>query len=347
MKIARVETWVEQIPLRRPYTIAFKHVEEVDLYFVRLISDDGHVGLGSGAPTDVTGETVADSYTVLEAAGHGLLKGQDPRCLRALTRQLIAEMPDTPSARAALDMALYDLVANSYGVTVAKMLGQCHEALPTSITIGIMPLDETLREAAEYLGQGFRCLKVKIGLDYQEDLERLRALRSQLGPDILIRVDANQGYTSAESQSLAKAAQELNLELIEQPLPAGSVDEMRVMSEDVRAIMAADESLHGPGDALALTQGRPFGIYNIKLMKCGGITGALAIADIAEQAGIALMWGCMDESVVGIDAALHAAYACPATCYLDLDGSFDLSTDIAEQPFTLDSGTLSIRDRPQ
>ncbi|MYF40480.1 MAG: dipeptide epimerase, partial [Rhodothermaceae bacterium] len=108
----------------------------------------------------------------------------------------------------------------------------------------------------------------------------------------------------------------------------------------------ADESLPGPDDALRLAADMPCGLWNIKLMKCGGITGALGISDIAQLAGIGLMWGCMDESVISIAAALHTAYACPQTRYLDLDGSFDLSRDTAKGGFALSDGYMHLLETP-
>ena len=347
MIISDVEVWTESIALTRPYSIAFKCVDKVDLHFVRLESSSGHMGLGSAAPTDVTGETTGSCKVALEGGAHELLKGQDPRCLRALMRRLGEEAGHSPAARAALDMALYDLVARSLGVPVVDMLGRYHDELPTSITIGIMSVEDTLREAAEYIKRGFKHLKVKLGLDFEEDLVRLRALRRQFGSRLHIRVDANQGYTDKETVELAREASTLNLGFIEQPMPANAVHSMRKLPQELSPLMAADESLHSPMDAWALTQAPcPFGIFNIKLMKCGGITPGLEVADLAALAGLELMWGCMDESVISITAALHAAYASPATRYLDLDGSFDLSRDIAEGGIKVEGGMMRLTGGP-
>jgi len=123
--------------------------------------------------------------------------------------------------------------------------------------------------------------------------------------------------------------------------------ELRSLPLSVRRIVAADESLHGEENARDLARDpSACGIFNIKLMKCGGIRPALAIAEIARSAGIDLMWGCNDESVVSIAAALHAAYACPHTRYLDLDGSFDLARDPARNGFVVEDGCLRLLDRP-
>ena len=346
MLITAVDIWTEHLPLKRPYSIAFKDVDQVALHFVRLDSSAGCCGLGCAAPTDITHETVEASRTELERGAIEILKGQDPRCLQALSRQIQRELSDSPSARAALDMALYDLVAHSVGVPVVDLLGRCHEALPTSITIGLQSIDDTLQEAQEYVKRGFAHLKVKLGRDLDEDLERLRALRGQFGRTIHIRVDANQGYSADETAALADKAVELNLAFIEQPMPAEAVGPMRRLPSAYRPLMASDESLHTPQDAWALTHDPPFGIFNIKLVKCGGITPALEIAELARMAKIDLMWGCMDESVISIAAALHAAFASPATRYLDLDGSLDLSRDVATGGFVIENGVMRLAADP-
>ena len=119
------------------------------------------------------------------------------------------------------------------------------------------------------------------------------------------------------------------------------------MPKSVREKTAADESLLNAKNALRFTHSpRPFGIYNVKLMKCGGIFPALQIAEIAHLANVDLMWGCMDESIVSISAALHAALASPATRYVDLDGSLNLSRDLVEGGFELKNGELTITDKP-
>ncbi|HJW15378.1 MAG TPA: enolase C-terminal domain-like protein, partial [Thermoanaerobaculia bacterium] len=230
---------------------------------------------------------------------------------------------------------------------LVEMLGRAHEALPTSITIGIKPLEETLAEAGEYLSRGFRVLKIKIGLDLDEDLDRLAGLRERVGEGIAIRADANQGYSVEEVLRLFRETAPLGLEFVEQPLPAGSAEAMRALPEKVREQIAADESLLTEEDARALAAPpRACGIFNIKLMKCGGIAPARRIAAIAESAGIRLMWGCMDESRISIAAALHAALSCRATRYLDLDGSLDLARDVVRGGFLLEDGVMRTTGGP-
>jgi L-alanine-DL-glutamate epimerase-like enolase superfamily enzyme len=215
------------------------------------------------------------------------------------------------------------------------------EPLPTSVTIGIMPVEEALKEAVEFVSMGFRALKIKTGGgETAQDVELLLRLRETVGKDIRLRIDPNQGYNA---QQLVQIYENCDVELIEQPLPVGSEHLLITLPPLLRDILVADESLTGPETALSFTQHpRPFGIFNIKLMKCGGILAAREIAGIAEQAGISLFWGCNDESSLSITAALHAAYSCPNTRYLDLDGSFDLAEDIFSGGFELRDGKMLV-----
>jgi len=347
MKIVHASWWQRTLALTRPYTIAYRSISEVELFFVRLADADGKVGLGSASPAQaVTGETPAACGQAL-AQGVALLEQADIRHLGRLTRLLSRELAAAPAAQAALDMALHDLFARRLGVPLTDFLGRCHDDLPTSITIGIKPAAETLAEAGEYLRRGFTHLKVKLGHDFEEDQDRLIRLRQKVGRSIRIRVDANQGYSLAQTKRFGATLRDLDIEFVEQPLPQAAVAEMRTLPDDLRALVAADESLLSPADAMALAaKPAACGIFNIKLMKCGGITPALEIGVVAAAAGLDLMWGCMDESVISISAALHAACACPATRYLDLDGSLDLAEDAARGGFILRDGRLHITDAP-
>lgn len=348
MKITSIRTWVEHFELVRPYTIAFRSVDAADNGIVALSTDDGSTGYGAASPEPhVTGETAGACQAALTEDMLGWLVGRDVRELPLLCRELRERMPGVPAARAAVDIALHDLYAQCLRLPLVDVLGRVHKKLPTSITIGIKPVDATLTEAEEYLERGFHILKVKLGHSLEEDLDRLRALRAKIDSHVKIRVDPNQGYSPAEVTQFVQKTRELDVEFLEQPMDVAKLDELRALPEEVRQKVAADESLLSEEDALELVAPpRACGIFNIKLMKCGGVFSALRIATIAQTAGIDLMWGCMDESIISITAALHAALASPATRYLDLDGSFDLARDVVKGGFVLEDGYLSTADAP-
>ena len=244
-------------------------------------------------------------------------------------------------------IALHDVFTKHLGISVVKFLGQKIFSMPTSNTIGIKNVEETLKEAEEYGQRGFTVLKVKLGKDLEEDIERLVKLREKFGSKFVIRIDANQGYNFNQTIEFFNRTKNLNIELIEQPLPAKAVQEMKALPDEIKTKIAADESLITPMSALELVRlPKASGIFNIKLMKCGGIDQALKIADIASHEGVDLFWGCNDESIVSITAALHAAFACANTKYIDLDGSLDLARDEVTGGFLLKDGVMYCLDRP-
>jgi L-alanine-DL-glutamate epimerase-like enolase superfamily enzyme len=348
MIITAIRSHVEHFPLHRPYVIAFRAIDAVDNVILEITTDSGLVGVGAASPEPhVTGENNQTCQSALKASSLDWLLGQDVRELPTLCRELAKRLPTTPAARAAVDMALHDLLAQQLDVPLVVLLGRAHSSLPTSITIGIKSPEETVAEAQEYLGRGFRILKVKLGHDLETDISRLYRLRKCVGSDVKLRVDVNQGYNHDDLLDLLTRTTALNIELVEQPLPTSQTHILRTLPETQRNQLAADESLLTENDALQLIiPPRPYGIFNIKLMKCGGLRPALRIATFAETAGVKLMWGCMDESIISISAALHAALASPATHYLDLDGSFDLARDIVTGGFILENGFLRTTNAP-
>ena len=348
MKIKSIQVWAEALDLTRPYTIAYRTIHEVTNCFVLVEATNGLIGIGAANPSPlVVGESLEDTLAALSPEGVAPFIGRDPRQLPALGRELDRHFAGRPGARAALDIAFHDLFAQYLGLPLVDYFGRQHEALPTSITIGIKDVAETLAEAEEYLARGFRILKVKLGHAVDMDIERIRKLRSTFGKEVGIRVDANQGYSLTDLANFMSATRAYEIELIEQPVPVRDTHLLAALPADDRLSLAADEALLGPAEAWQLAQSpRPCGIFNIKLMKAGGIGPALQIAGLAAHAGISLMWGCNDESIVSISAALHAAFACPHTRYIDLDGSLDLARDLVTGGFVLEDGLMRPADGP-
>jgi L-alanine-DL-glutamate epimerase-like enolase superfamily enzyme len=350
LRIRSIQASRERFPLSRPYSIAGSTADTdvVENLIVRIDTDAGLVGLGAGAPEDrVTGETEDACAEALSPERIRWLEGRSLDDLGALTAEVRRAMSATPAAQAAIDMALHDLDARRAGVPLVERLGRRHRALPTSVTIGIKPLDATLREADEYLSRGFRVLKLKLGSTLEEDVERTLRLREHVGSGVQIRVDMNQGHSAQDYLAFVEATRKCALEFAEQPLPADRLDEMRSLPAEARDLICIDESVLDDEDAERACVPVPAGrVINVKLMKCGGVTTAMKIGAVAARHGRELMWGCMDESRISIAAALHAALACEQTRYLDLDGSLDLARDVAEGGFVIEDGVMSTTGEP-
>ncbi len=348
MKIKSINVWKQDLGNTRPYTIAFKTVDQVFSAFVEITLENGTTGIGSGNPSEyVTKESFESCYNFLTSGHADFLIGQDIRAFHGLLNQIYENTPANPAARAAIDIALHDAFAKFLNVPLVTLLGQKIESLPTSVTIGIKNVEETLKEAQEYWDMGFRVLKVKLGRDLEEDMERMRKLREVFKYNITIRVDANQGYDFDQTIQFFETMAPYDIEFVEQPMKASAIEEMKKLPAAYRAKTAADESCITVNDALKIVDGgRPTGIFNIKLMKTGGLYQAQKIADIARFSGVDLMWGCNDESAASITAALHVALSYPNTKYLDLDGSLDMNTDAVAGGFLIQDGWMRPNGQP-
>lgn len=348
-KIHKIIIIKENLPLTKPYTIAYDTTSQVTNIFVRLIASDGHKGCGVASPiANVTGESVEDCFNILSEKADSLLRDRNYQELAFLQRLLYTEFKGYPAALAALDMALLDLFTQSLDMPLLRFFGRAISNLPTSVTLGIKPIDASLEEILDYKEKGFKCIKIKLGSNLESDLELLTKVFERHKNDLTIRVDMNQGYRIEELQKFLSKTKSFNLELIEQPLKRGADCELLKISTEDRKLLTADESMQTVQEAYRLIgeEKTAFSIFNIKLMKCGGPSQALKIADLAQLAGKNLMWGCMDESCIGISAALNTAYSVAHTKYIDLDGSFDLAYDLAKGGFYLEDGIMKPNDKP-
>jgi L-alanine-DL-glutamate epimerase-like enolase superfamily enzyme len=348
MKIVSIKAYSQKLPLTKPYTISYKTIADTEIAFLEVILENGMLGIGASNPfEDVVGETPTQTLLNLQSDFILSLVGKDIRHFNQLIEDTAKYFPHLPGTIASVDIALHDAFCQWLQIPVVNFYGKKIDALPTSITIGIKATAEMIEEAKANFAAGFRILKIKTGLNVEEDIERVKTLTERFGNSMRIRVDANQGYTLEQLQQFIRQTKALNIELIEQPIPVGKEELLKRLNEEERGFFAADESLLDATTAMELAQQPvPFGIFNIKLMKCGGIKGAMEIATIAKNSSISLFWGCNDESMVSITAALHAAYACSNTKYLDLDGSFDLSKDLVEGGFTIKDGYMYCSSLP-
>lgn len=346
MKILAAEAWRVDMPLAEPYAIAYETVDRAANIFVRL--DAGtQVGWGCAAPDEpVTGETPADTLAVLAGDVAAALRGADPLRPSRLLHRLTPLLAGRPAARAAVDMALWDLMGRRAGLPLWRLFGGYRQRIRTSVTIGILDEAHTIERAVAHVGRGFRCLKLKGGLDPEGDAERVMRVREAVGPGVELRFDANQGYTVEQSLAFVALVRRARLSLIEQPTPRSELEELGRVTAGVPVRIMADESLMSLRDAFRLTRGDLADMVNIKLMKVGGLSEALKIAAVAQAAGWEIMVGCMDESALAIAAGLHFALARRNVRYADLDGHLDLRDDPSDGAVRLRDGWLHPAEGP-
>ncbi len=347
MKITHIEAWRVDMRLSEPYTIAYETVDSVANVFLRVDTDSDITGFGCAAPDlHVTGETPKSVLEVTELMIRPVLEGADPLRIALLLVRLKDHLHSHPSAMAMADIALHDILGKVAGLPVYKLLGGYRDRMLTSVTIGIMPVDDAVKKAMEHVGNGFRSLKIKGGADMEEDIKRVILIRKAVGERIELRFDANQGYSVGESIRFVEATRKAKLELIEQPTPKGKPDLLGSVTRRVPIPVMADESLMSLRDAFRLAKGDVVDMANVKLMKVGGIAEAIQINAVARAARLEIMVGCMDEAELGIAAGLHFALARPNVAYADLDGHLGLLGDPSRGAVTIRDGVLYPTDKP-
>jgi len=341
MKITSIEHFKLEMPLAIPYTIAYETITKTTNIILKLNTDKGVSGWGCAAPDkEVTGETAEDVTKNIEAFAEGLLLNQSPFRIARITHQLKQICPGASSTLAMIDMALHDLLARKAKLPLYQLLGGFRTEIPTSITIGILPLSETIDQAKYFLTKGFTILKLKGGLNVDEDIEKVLKLREKYGDKFLLRFDANQGYTSAGAIEFINKTKSANIEILEQPTSQKKEERLGEVTQKVDVPVMADESIKTLKDAFRLASNELIDMVNIKIMKVGGILESQHINSVAKAAGMEVMVGCIDECALGISAGLHFALSRPNIEYADLDGHLDLLEDPFTDLFKLNGGIL-------
>jgi L-alanine-DL-glutamate epimerase-like enolase superfamily enzyme len=346
MKISRITYHRLDLTLSVPYTIAYESVSRVTNFILKLETGTAVTGFGCAAPDlNVTGETEEEVELAIRNVVIPYLEGKDPFTYVLLLDELRQRLDGKAATLAMADMALLDLVSRKAGVPLYKFLGGYKPSIPTSITIGILPLEETLKRAAEFVGAGFLILKVKGGKVLDEDVEKMIRLREAF-PGVSMRFDANQGYTVEQALEFVRKTARVGIEIFEQPTLVQGDENLGEIKRQISLPVMADESIRNLADAFRLARHERIDMVNIKLMKVGGILEGMHINSVARSAGLEVMAGCIDECGLGISAGLHFALSRPNIRYADLDGHLDLLDDPFSGLFQLRQGVLYPSDSP-
>lgn len=349
MVIRDIQTGSLSLPLARPFKTALRTVERVEDVAVRILTDTGEVGYGEAPPTAViTGDTAGSITCAIRDFIRPALLGMDIEDLEGIQKKLHSCLLHNTSAKAAVDMAVYDLWAKRWKAPLWKLLGGAKPSFETDITISVNPIDQMVADSLDAQRRGYRILKIKVGKEGKKDVERIAAIRNALGPDIRIRVDANQGWTPRQSVAIISALEDkdLDIDLVEQPVPAGDLDGLRYVTQRVQTSILADEAVFSPADAVKIITTGAADLINIKLMKTGGIWQALKVCGIAESYGVECMTGCMLESKLAVTAAAHLCCGQSVVTMADLDGPSLCAVDPFEGGPIFDEAMVTMTDAP-
>ncbi|EHL16661.1 hypothetical protein HMPREF9630_01860 [Peptoanaerobacter stomatis] len=305
MKITKIEIEKINIPLITTFKVAFAEVSASTSVIVKIHTDDGIVGYGEAAPFEpVTGES-ADSVILALKYFQQALIGMDATDLEGIHLQMDKLLIHNTSAKCAIDIALYDIKGKKMKMPLYKLLGGSNPTVINDITIGIDTPENMAKKAYDYVNMGYRILKIKIGINPKDDLSAIKSIRDKVGYDIKLRLDANQGYSISTAIQFIEDVKKYKIDAIEQFLPHWNIEgsaTIRKNSQGIRIML--DESIHSPYDAARSAKIDAADVFNIKLMKCGGLFNAEKINSIAEGFGINCMVGCMLETKIAITAGI-------------------------------------------
>jgi L-alanine-DL-glutamate epimerase-like enolase superfamily enzyme len=345
MQITNVKVTPVELRLRLPYRTAYHgEIDRVMVVFVRVSTRQGRVAWGCAAfDPAITGETLEDVVRTCRACADRA-RDLNPLNIEHALDELAQLTEHTPSALCAFDLAFHDLLGLAAGMPLHRLLGGFRNRIQTSITIGIAPVKETVQLARDRARQGFRIIKVKGGLDPDEDVRRVRAIHEAL-PHLTLRLDADQGYTVRQALDVARALMG-KLEMLEQPTPAADTDGLRQVTRHSPVPILADESVTGPASALEIAARRAADGMSVKLVTCGGLRCARQVDTIARAAKMTTMVSCVNEPALLTAAGLCFALSSPNVHYGDLDGHFDLIGDPTVPGFLVQEGWLVATDSP-
>lgn len=349
MKITEVKLGMISVPLRVPFKTALRTVNSVEDVVVEIHTDTGAVGYGEAPPTGViTGDTTGAIIGAIKDHISKAIIGKDVDDFENLMQAVQNSMVKNTSAKAAVDMALWDLYGQLYKIPVYKMMGGSRKTICTDITISVNDPKTMAKDAMDAIARGYDCLKVKVGKESEKDIARLSAIREVVPKSTLIRIDANQGWSPKEAVRILNGMQEkgLDIEFVEQPVKGHDIEGLKYVTERSYVPVLADESVFSVEDAFKILQMRAADMINIKLMKCGGLYNGLKIATAAEVYGVECMIGCMLEAKIAVNAAVHLACAKQIITKIDLDGPVLCSEDPIIGGAVFNEKDITVSDEP-
>jgi L-alanine-DL-glutamate epimerase-like enolase superfamily enzyme len=333
MKITAIHLYAIHLPLKVPFVVSYQSYTYMPSIIVKIETDEGFFGFGEGvADEHVTGETWESTYQVLKNTLAPLLIGKNPLEIERIHGVMDQAIYGVPTAKAALDIACYDLFGKSVQQPIYQLLGgKYHDEFPITHVLSIAEPEKMAEEAAEMVKNGYNSFKMKVGTNVAEDVRRIAAVRASVGESVAIRADVNQGWqNSSVTLSAMSQLASCNLDWLEQPVSADDIDGMVEIKAKSIVPLMIDEGLKGVREMREIILKRAADKVNIKLMKCGGIYPAVKLAHMAEMGGIECQIGSMVESSIGSAAGFHVAFSKKVITSVELTGPLKFSKDVGD-----------------
>lgn len=345
MQITKADVTPVELSLNQPVRMAgYPEINQITAIFVRIQTKEERDAWGCTVThPNLNG---ADPQQVLQACQvyADLAPDLNPLNTEQALNQLMQTISDVPAALCAFDLAFHDLLGLAAGMPLYRLFGGYRPKIQTSATVFLGSVKESVEQAKMRASQGFRMLKIKGGLDPEEDSRRIRAIHRAL-PEMILRLDADGGYSIGQALDLTRVLGD-RLEMIEQPTHPADLDGLRQVTRHSPVPVLADQSVSGPASALEMATHHQADGISVKVATCGGLRCARQMDAIARAASLTMMVSCVIEPALMIAAGLHFALSSPNIGYADLDGHLDLIDDPTLPGFQLKDGWLIATDVP-
>ncbi len=330
-----------------PFTIATGTMHFAQNVFIRLHTEDGFYGVGEcSAFPMIVGETQSTCYEMAKDFAD-LWKGKDALQIEERMKELHDFTAFNATIKSAFDMALYDIAAKAVDMPLFRFLGGKKKEMETDLTIGINEPGKMAKTAVEYKTMGVTIIKIKLGKDKEEDVERVRSIREAVGEAMILRIDANQGWDYESAVYALTAMQPFNVQFCEQPLRHWDDHKLPALKKISPVPIMADESVFNHHDAMRLIKADACSFINIKFAKSGGILEAIKINEIAAHHDMHCMMGGMLESRIALSAFAHFATAFDNIIFYDMDTCMlGHKTDPVTGGITFNGFFINIPDSP-
>lgn len=350
MKIVSVETIVTRQPLARARGYGVGALDAIDAVIVRLYTDAKIEGVGEASVWPVFND---NPFSVREAIDRYLgpaVVGLSPLDTEAVVQRMDMALHGERAAKAGVEMAVFDAAGKALGRPVHDLLGGLvRDRISLSYSVAAQELTLDIEDAKAVLDDGFMILKIKTGvLSPEEDLERVSAIRSLVGPKFDLRIDFNQGGLRERALGLCRKLEAFNPTFIEQPVKGWDLAGLRSITQAIDTPVMADESVMSLEDGLKIIKQDAADMISIKLSKLGGIVASKKLAGLCEAAGVGAYAGAMWESGIGIAASLHFACSSPAVRYGSdfYTCSHLLEDDLIQVPIPIEDGQILVPNGP-
>jgi L-alanine-DL-glutamate epimerase-like enolase superfamily enzyme len=328
MLIRQVEIYKSPIKLNEPFIISLGQIDYAENVIVVIRTDKGISGFGECSPfKTINGESIDTCFIVGQYLAKGLLN-LDPLNIEGCSMRMNKTIYSNSSIKSAFDIALYDIASQNAGLPLYAFLGgRNNKQLVTDYTVSIGAPWKMAEDALKIKNNGFRIIKVKLGSSGAMDIDRIRSIRNAIGPELPIRIDANQGWNTDEAIETLSALSAYNIQFCEEPVPRWNYMDLPKIKKLSPVPIMADESCCDHHDAKRLIDIEACGYFNVKLGKSSGIFYALKIVQLAELADIKIQIGGFVESRLGFTASAHLALTSDNIEYCDFDTPLMLSED--------------------